>query len=386
MLVTIIIFALVLSLLVFVHEAGHFFMARLFGVKVSEFGMGLPPRICGWQKFLGKWRFIKGDKQIKPDEPMVYSLNWIPVGGFVNIKGENGEEAAAEDSFGHKKIWQRIIILAAGVTMNVVLTVVLLTIGFAVGMPSSVNDNGDGGVLITQPQVQVAQLLENMPAEKAGVKVGDIVESVDGQKIFSGAQLKEYFATKENQPVAIALKRGQEEVKVSLSPVNRDGVMGMGVAIVDMGIKQYPLHLAIYQAILTTWSWIVMIALAVWALFMQLFGGAKSGIDFSGPVGIAVLTGQAAKMGYIYVLQFAALLSLNLALINILPFPALDGGRIAFLMIEKLRGKPVDAKLENLFHNIGFMLLMLLIVVVTFRDLIKYGAKIIYVLGRTVGL
>ncbi len=386
MLVTIIIFALVLSLLVFVHEIGHFLMARAFGVKAEEFGMGLPPRICGWQKYLGRWRFIKGDKQIEPDEPMVYSLNWIPVGGFVKIKGENGEEAAAEDSFGHKKIWQRIVILAAGVTMNVLLTIVLLTIGFAVGMPSSVSDNGDGGVLITPAQVQVAQILDDMPAAKTGVKVGDIVESVDGQKISSGAQLKEYFAAKENQPVLIVLKRGQEEVKVSLSPVNRDGVIGMGVAIVDMGIKQYPLHLAIYQAILTTWSWIVMIALAVWALFMQLFGGAKSGVDFSGPVGIAVLTGQAAKMGYIYVLQFAALLSLNLAIINILPFPALDGGRIAFLMIEKFRGKPIDAKLENLFHNIGFMLLMLLIVVITFRDLIKYGAKIIYVLGKSVGL
>jgi regulator of sigma E protease len=126
--------------------------------------------------------------------------------------------------------------------------------------------------------------------------------------------------------------------------------------------------------------------MAVVGLFKQLFGGPSAGLDFAGPVGIAVMTGQAAKMGWIYVLQFTALLSLNLAIINILPFPALDGGRILFLAIEKIRRKPVDAKLENIFHNTGFILLMLLIVAITFRDLAKYGMKILSVLGKTIGL
>lgn len=386
MLVTIILFVFVLSLLVFVHEVGHFLMARAFGVKTDEFGMGLPPRICGWQKVGGKWRFIPGNYRATGAEPMIYSLNWIPVGGFVNIKGENGGEAAAEDSFGHKKIWQRIMILAAGVTMNVLLTILLLTVGFAIGMPSAATDENDGGHFISAAQVQVTQLLSGMPAEQAGIKVGDIIETVDGQAVASGAELRNYFAQKENQPVVFTVKRQKEIITLSAAPTARDGIIGIGVGIVDMGIKRYPLWLAVWQAVLTTWGWLVMIALAVWALIMQLFGGAAAGVDFSGPVGIAVLTGQAAKMGYIYVLQFTALLSLNLAIINILPFPALDGGRIAFLILEKIRRKPVDEKLENLFHNIGFMLLMLLIVVITFRDLIKYGAKIIYVLGKSIGL
>jgi regulator of sigma E protease len=143
--------------------------------------------------------------------------------------------------------------------------------------------------------------------------------------------------------------------------------------------------LALKEGVLATWFWLVAIITAVVGLFKQLFGGPSMGLDFAGPVGIAVLTGQAAKMGWIYVLQFTALLSLNLAIINILPFPALDGGRILFLAIEKIRGKAVDSKLENIFHNIGFILLMILIVAITYRDLVRYGAKILSALGRIIG-
>lgn len=385
MLLTIIIFVLVLSLLVFVHELGHFLTARFFGVKTEEFGMGLPPRAIGLQKFNNKWRWISGRQEIGPTEPMVYSLNWIPVGGFVKIKGENGEAAGDSDSFGHQKIWQRAVILVAGVTMNVILCILLLSIGFMAGMPTAVDD-ASANKFISEPQVQVAEVLDGYPAKSAGVAVGDIILAVDNTSIKSGIELKNYFATKENQSVSVGIKRGGAELVKNIVIVKKNNIVGMGVAIADVGIARYPWYLALLEGAKATWFWFLVIISAAWGLIGQLFGGAKTGLEVSGPVGIAVLTGQAAKLGWIYVLQFTALLSLNLAIINILPFPALDGGRILFLGIEKIRGKAIDSRRENFWNNLGFTLLMLLIMVITFRDLFKYGGKILSVLGRAVGL
>jgi len=385
MLLTIIVFVAVLSLLVFVHELGHFAMARKFGVKAEEFGMGLPPRIFGLQRLEGKWKIVWGKREIRADEPMIYSLNWIPVGGFVKIKGENGESAADSDSFGHKPIWQRTIILAAGVIMNLILCVGLLSIGFMIGMPT-VTDNNNGGKFISEPKVQITEVLAGYPAAGAEIKVGDVILKINDFEIKTGADLKSYLASRENQAVKVSLLRGQETLEKDVTIIKKDEITGLGVAIVDIGIVRYPVHLAIKEGFMATWYWLAAIFMAVVSLFKQLFGGPSAGLDFAGPVGIAVMTGQAAKLGYIYVLQFAAMLSLNLAIINILPFPALDGGRILFLAIEKIRGKAVDSKLENTMHNTGFILLMILIVAITYRDLARYGAKILSVLGRTVGL
>ena len=403
MIITILVFALILSLLVFVHELGHFLMARLFGVRIDEFGMGLPPRLAGWQFWRAgrpekivdgqesrvpaakkKWRLVWGNREVRPNEPMIYSLNWIPVGGFVKIKGENGEAAADEDSFGHRRIWQRAMILAAGVAMNVLLCVGLLALGFMIGMPTSVGNN-HGGRFISAPQVQIAEVLADSPAAGAGLQAGDIISEVDDAAIGSGDELKAYLAAKENQPVMVKLDRSGVFLEKEIIIAETDGIIGLGVAIVDIGIVRYPWYLALREALAVTWFWLATIILAIFGLIKQLFGGPSAGLDFAGPVGIAVMTGQAAKLGWIYVLQFAALLSLNLAIINILPFPALDGGRIMFLAIEKMRGKAADSKLENTVHNIGFILLMILIVAITYRDLAKYGAKIMQALGRLIG-
>jgi regulator of sigma E protease len=363
---------------------GHFLTARKFGVKAEEFGMGLPPRAIGIQKFEGKWRWV-GKREIQPGEPMVYSLNWIPVGGFVKIKGENGEAAADADSFGHKKIWQRTVILAAGVTMNVALCIFLLSAGFMIGMPTSV-DNNHGGKFISEPKVQITEVLADYPAAAADLKAGDIIVSIDNMVIKSGDELKVYLEARENQAVTVKIQRGTAELEKTITVVKKNEIIGFGIGIIDVGVVRYPWYLAIREGVAATWFWFVAIIMAVVGLFKELFGGPSAGLDFAGPVGIAVMTGQAAKMGWIYVLQFTALLSLNLAIINILPFPALDGGRILFLAIEKIRDKAVDSKLENLFHNIGFILLMVLIVAITYRDLAKYGLKILQALGRLVGI
>lgn len=347
--------------------------------------MGLPPRGVGLQKHNGKWRLVWGNRENVPGESIIYSLNWIPIGGFVKIKGENGEQENETDSFGHKPVWKRNLILAAGVTMNVLLTIVLLTVGFAIGMPSSTS-NLEGGIVVSDQQVQIAQVIEKSPAQAADLQVGDIILKADGQDILNSEQLREVVAKKENQEVVFLIERSKAQLEKKITPIKIGENIGVGVAIADLGTVRYPLHLAFWQAIKATWAWFTMMILAIVALIKQLFGGPGVGVEFAGPVGIAVLTGQAAKLGWVYLLQFAALLSLNLAIINILPFPALDGGRILFLTIGKVRGKMISSKWENASHNIGFILLMVLIVFITYRDLVKYGAKILSVLMRAVGL
>lgn len=377
---TVIIFILVMSLLVFVHELGHFLTAKYFGVRVDEFGFGLPPRIFGIQRQGNKWRWVWGNRKIKEDEPMIYSVNWFPIGGFVKIKGENGELQNDSNSFGAKPAWQRIIVLAAGSLMNFLLCIILLTIGFSFGLPTAKPEIG--GSYISDPQVQVSEILKDLPAEMAGLTRGDIITSIDGAKIETSFQVKDYLKDKSGQEVILNISRnGQQEDKtVLVADVGGSGVIGIGV--IDVGLVRYPLHLAFWQALKTSWYWVEMIFFAVVALITQLFGGVRAGVDFAGPVGIAVMTGQAAKLGLVYVLQFAALLSLNLGIVNLLPFPALDGGRIAFITLASIRGKRDGGKWEAISHNIGFLLLLTLIVFITYRDIVKYGGMIFEVIKQ----
>ncbi|MFH2136092.1 MAG: RIP metalloprotease RseP [Patescibacteria group bacterium] len=361
MLLTIIVFILILGLLVFVHELGHFVAARKSGVKVEEFGFGFPPRIFG----------------IKRGET-IYSLNWIPLGGFVKIKGEDGENREEEDSFAHKKIWRRMVILAAGVLMNFILAAVLLSIGFMVGLPQVINGE-NGYAKVRDAKVQVVQILENMPAAEAGLEPGDAILEIDGQKIEDVEAMQNYLAGKIDTPVKFALERNGQKIEKEISPtfLIETGRGGVGVGLLKTGIVSYPWYLAVWKGAESAVLFTGEVAVAFYELIKNLIVTQKVSVDLSGPVGIAVLTGQVARMGIIYLLQFTALLSINLAVINFLPFPALDGGRILFLIIEKIRRKPVSQKIENLVHNIGFGLLMLLVLLVTYRDVIKFSDKFV---------
>ena len=428
MVITLIIFIVILSVLIFVHEFGHYITAIRFGIRVEEFGLGFPPRIFGWQirkqkklekiaeqeeitvslegdassglvkevitdttreidevKTEKKWRWIWGNKEVGEGEPTVYSLNWIPIGGFVKIKGENGEEVESEDSFSHKTISRRVAVLAAGVIMNLLLCIVLLIVGFSIGMPSSL-DNNTGGQVIGEAKIQVMELVEGMPAKEAGIKPGDVILAVDNQQINTISQLQNYLAGKKDQTVAVKLSRGSEELNKDVIVKAYRGTTGIGVSLAQTGLVRYPWYLAIWQGIKTTFLWLALIVVTLALLLKNLIFGLPSGVELAGPVGIAVLTGDAAKLGWIYLLQFAALLSVNLAFVNILPIPALDGGRILFLIIEKVRGKAIKQKWENLAHNIGFILLMILIVLITYRDVLRYGGRILSALKGLVGM
>ncbi len=384
MLLTIIIFILVLSLLVFVHELGHFLTARRFGVKAEEFGFGFPPRGIGWYKNrFGQWRKIIGNRSSESlendaDEKLhpaakstIYSLNWLPLGGFVKIKGENGEGKQDKDSFAGRKIWQRVVILCAGVLMNIVLAWFLFTVGYLIGLPQSTDTLGKYARVST-PSVVIAEVIPNSPAFQAGLKVNDMVLAVEGVNVGTEKSLQDAMAPRNNQATSLLINRDGQKMTIKVVPTAKDGGRAtMGVAIFAAGLISYPFFPAIWEGIRTTGIILVQIVLAFIGLFRDVFAGHNVGSQFAGPVGIATITGQAARLGLSYLLQFIALLSLNLAILNILPFPALDGGRILFLAIEKVKGKPVKQEVENIIHNIGFILLIALVIFITYRDIIK---------------
>lgn len=390
---TVIIFILILSLLVLVHEWGHFFTATKFGMKVHEFGIGFPPRAFGVFKDpkTGKWVWTRGkgksdlQKTVSGNEnkedmeypSTLYSFNWLPLGGFVRIKGENGEEANDPDSFGHHKAWKRIIVLAAGVFMNIVLAGVVLGIGFMIGLPSDTSMGLDkGAVLIENSKVMVQMVDKGSPAEEAGIQYGDHILSVADTKVAKVDDLISYLSTGavEGQETEMKIIRNGEELSLSIKPEFVGDVAEyprFGFSPADVGIVRYPWYVAIYKGFAAAIFGLINIFIIFYFLLKNLILGQGLVMEVSGPVGIAKMVGDSAKLGFSYLLNVTAMISLSLAAINILPIPALDGGRILFVIIEKIIRRPVPMKYEQIAHTIGFVLLMILIVVVTGRDILN---------------
>ncbi len=373
MLLTVIVFFLVLGLLVLAHELGHFLSARRFGVKAEEFGFGFPPRIFGLYKKDGKWRKVWGDKKISDAPGTIYSFNWIPLGGFVKIKGENGETKEA-DSFTAKSIWRRAVMLSAGVIMNIALAAFIIIIGLMIGLPQMLQDL-PAGVKVKSSMIQIVDVVPDSPAAKADFKVGDILLNIDKQTFSRYAQVQDFVNEHNGQELSYTIKRGQDLINKQVTPITMasTGKGGIGIGIAEVGIVRYPWYLAIVEGLKSTGLLLWAIILGFVGLLGRIFSGQNVSAEVAGPVGIATLTGQMVAMGWVYVLQFTAILSLNLAVINILPIPALDGGRLVFLLIEKIRGKPVRQEIEALIHNIFFILLLLLIFLITFKDVAKLG-------------
>ena len=354
---TAIAFIIILSVLIFVHELGHFLTAKKFGIKVEEFGFGFPPKIFG----------------IKRGET-VYSLNLLPFGGFVKIFGEDGQEKQNKRSFGSKRIWQRTSVLLAGPAMNLLLAILLLSLGFMIGLPWSIEDS-EG---VSGAKVQITQIASNSPAQAAGIKTGDVVLGSSGlsgkiESLDKVGDLQNFIEDNKGQEVLLNLKRGQDVLTIKLTPrinpPSDEGAMGVGLARVSS--ISFPWYSAIWEgakmAFNLTWLTISSLFYLVW----QLFSSGHAGESVTGPVGIYSITGQAAQMGFVYLLQLAALISINLGVINALPFPALDGGRVLFLIIEKIKRSPVSERVERTIHSAGFIFLILLMIAVSFRDIVK---------------
>lgn len=314
-----------------------------------------------------EYRAGSGDPALFPFQPGIeYSINWIPFGGFVRILGEDGmartpEGDLAPDSFAGRPIPARMLVLVAGVLMNVVLAFVVYTSIFATGEPTF---NG---------KVQWATVDPGSPAQAAGMRDGDVITSIDGKTFTEPGQMRDYIYGKAGSPIRIAIERGGETLDVTATPradpPANQGPLGLRDATAVRELVAYPLPEAIARSAERTGVVLGEIVRA----FSHLITGAVTGQgaqDVSGPVGIFNITGQVAQEGVAYVLELLALLSLNLAVLNIVPFPGLDGGRLLFVVIEAVRGgRRVDPRTEAAIHALGFMFLLLLVGVVSFFDI-----------------
>jgi regulator of sigma E protease len=520
--ITILVFLVIFSVLILVHECGHFFMAKRNGIKVEEFGFGLPPRI---------WGVKKGET--------LYSINWIPFGGFVRLLGENPHDknaAKSKRSFSRKSLWQRAQVVCAGVVMNFLLAWLLLTIGFMVGMQPLVvdqseffdsvrdgrievetgvliedvaegswaEDNGfkkgdivydlngervtelrqlfeatqseDGFVINSIPYIPVteddqagflfnvfefpeltvasagladafqagdiivslngetvffmgdfmaiyednvgkdvvyevevlrggevigletmlpdvfgsavAQVMEGSPAELAGLQVGDVVTAVNGVSITSPQEIVDIVVLEDSDVVVYDVDRDGEVLSFEMTR-NEEGLVGvlLGysfvsesedvalydwysiVSVTNVEDQKYAWYEAPFQSMIEIQRISGYTAVSIAKVFGDIFTSGTVPEGVAGPVGIAQMTGFYIEEGVVALMRFTALLSLSLGVINIFPFPALDGGRLLFIVLEGVRGKPVDARVEGIIHSIGFFLLLAVIFLVTFKDI-----------------
>lgn len=357
---TAIIFIIVLGVLVFVHELGHFIFAKRAGMKVEEFGLGFPPKI---------WGIKKGET--------LYSVNAIPFGGFVKILGEDGDERSNPRSFASKSVGSRLLVIVAGVSMNFFLAVILLMVTNFFGLRIGLIDD-QTAFLARDKAVQIIEISKDSPADKAGLKLLDEVsgfKSNGSLKVVDKVEdIQTFVRENSNRPLTIIIKRNQETLEKEIIPrINPPAGQGaLGVSLALTGVVSYPWHEAVwrgvYDAVILTMNTII----GYFILFKTLLLKGKLIADVSGPVGIATLTGQAARIGINYLMQFTAMISINLAVLNIIPFPALDGGRALLIIIEKFKGSPLNKKAEQLINTVGFAFLIALMVYVTTKDIIQF--------------
>ena len=346
--VTLILLILILGLLIFVHEFGHFIVAKKTGVYVEEFALGMGPIIF---KFKRK------------NDPTQYSLRLLPIGGFCAMAGEVSEEKEKKlkksEYMCNKKPYQKILILVAGVTMNFITAFILFMLQGLIW-----------GSTIQFSYVGV--VTPDSPIEKAGIVEGDRIVSINGvnadtwDKIQVAISLKD----KDGKYDFVVKKEDGTTKKYEVTPIIEKDKEGNTKYLFGFGGYTTISHSfidAVKYAIIKFYSVISSMALII----VKLFSGALSLSSLSGPVGMYTVVDAASKYGLENLVYLTAYLSVNLGFINILPFPAFDGGRILFVIIEKIKGKPVDPKVENIFHTIGFILLMLLMIVITYQDILR---------------
>lgn len=361
---TLIVFIFILGLLVFVHELGHFVVARKNGIKAEEFGFGFPPRAVGvyFNEKTNKWKFIKGSKEVV-SKNTIYSLNWFPIGGFVRIKGEDGDGKKDKDSFASKSALVRISVLSAGVLMNFVLAWVLLSATFMIGSYQDVTGENVGNA-----KVLVESIEKGSPAENMGLKIGDVIlKKGDGEKISTVVDVQQYAGDNIGNEISLIIERSGKQMTLTgtprLNPETGRGVLGIS-SIGEVVEVRYPFFKSLWLGLEEMGGMFAMIG----KVLASLFQGQNAGVEVMGPVKLAMFTGQIIPLGFVFMLRFIAVFSVNLGVINILPFPALDGGRILFIIIEKIKGSAVSQKTEAIFHSVGMMILLSLMLFITMRE------------------
>lgn len=359
MFLSILIFIATLLVLVLIHEFGHFLTAKRFGIKVLEFGFGIPPR--AWGKKIGE---------------TIYSINWLPLGGFVRLLGEDEEDPVSKTvknrDFRARPVSQRIMVVVAGVTMNLLLAwtlfyTVIISQNFRIIYP------------IQEAAVYIFKVENGFPAEKAGVKTGEKLVAVDNQKVSEIEEARKIIRSNDEKPITLTLANteGKNERKVTLTPRKSRNDVLIGVVFSPIPFREYetPLQKA-FSGITYSWDITRVTFIGLGQVIHQLFTGDFGNVSKSvaGPVGLAVVTGDILSAGWAAVLPylwFVGVISLTLALFNVLPIPALDGGRLLFLVIEAVSKRKVKSEIENKVHQIGFIVLIALALLITYSDIRK---------------
>lgn len=322
-----------LFILVVGHELGHFLAAKFFGLRVDEFGIGFPPRL--FSKYMGGTE---------------YSINALPFGGFVRIYGEHSvRDRTAEEpsrSFAHQPAWKRLVIIAAGAFMNFLIGWAAFTAVYAVGMRNS---------------ILIEKVLPGSPASEAGIEAGTYISGFDSAESFIA-----YIDANRGKEIEINGKT----VVPRINPPEQEGALG--VVVTETGIPREGIIKSVWKGFVSAVAMTAAIAKAFGVLIWGLIGGdfsAASGI--AGPVGVFSILSEASKLGAAYLIQFLGLISLNLVVINLIPFPALDGGRFLFILAEKVAGRELSYRLQIATNAIGLALLLILMVVITIRDIMR---------------
>jgi len=343
--------------LMIIHEFGHFIIAKKFGVRVDEFGIGYPPRIFG--KKIGE---------------TIYSINWLPLGAFVRIYGEEG---GLDDyrSFTNLKIWQRVLIVIGGVAAFWLAAIVIFSIVFAMGADLPVGDSDAQGLV--NPQVKIVSVSENSPAGVAGLKIGDTIKDIkvgsSGIKINKIADFQKVTGDNKGKEIAITIERSGKTFDVNITPrINPpagQGAVGIGLDRMATLIKKTSWYYAPVQGAIYTWQTTINTLKGLYQTFYDLLSrkGLPEGAAFAGPLGITIFLANAASYGAGFFLYFIGILSVLLAVFNLFPIPALDGGKLIFLLIEKIKGKPVSVKWEQGITITCFVILICLSLFITIK-------------------
>jgi len=352
------------------HEFGHFILAKRFGVKIEEFGIGYPPRIFG--KKIGE---------------TVYSLNLLPFGAFVRIYGEEDQftNSSSQDtkevfriekarSFREKAIWQRAAIILGGVISFWIIGAILLTLVLGIGAPVAISDEQEA----PEARVLIVAVAEDSPAQQAGIEVGDTIVSLQGEEseveeVNKIREVQEFIENHKGKELTLTLKKGKEVQRITLVPREKppENEGAMGVALARVAIQSYPFYLAPIKGIQACLGLTSEIILGLFRIFKSLVQGKglPAGVGIVGPVGIGSLIFQSFQLGLVYYLQFVATIAIYLAVFNTLPIPAVDGGKLLFLGAEKIKGSPVNQNLERKINTFFFSLLLFLMILVTIRDI-----------------
>ncbi len=359
---SVIIFLLVLFVLILVHEWGHFIVAKKTGMRVDEFAIGFPPRL-----FVIK----KGETE--------YTFNLLPIGGFVRIFGENPE--TAEDnadqprSFSARPYWAQALVLVAGVTMNVILAWFLFVTTFMIGVPTAV-DEAEAG---PQASLYISDVLTNSPLYEmvpSGSKVTALSSKEGGVDSLTPTSFKNFIERHEGEAVTISYSHAGVDKEVIIEPTaglleSNPKQVAVGVALALVETRQQSFFSAVVSGFTVTVSGLKDISVGLYTLLSDALVGRADFSQVAGPIGIVGLVGEAAGYGLTSLLTFTAMISLNLAIINLLPIPALDGGRLVFVAIEAITRRPINIAWVGRLNLIGFALLMVLMVVVTWNDIAR---------------